>query len=210
MCPPPPPSLTHPLITHSLPAHSLPPSLPSLTHSLTTLTGIIKLVDDFDASYDYVANEGETFFFKTNLAAPRYRWVGCVQRGTSHGMACSPGPLRPSPRPSRHISWASAISPRPTKPCSLKPAPAPHALCRPSLLPSRTHSVVKAQLPSPGAPTSWPDVIPQHPKDLLQGAVALKGDRLVTRYLRDVTAGARDPQLGGMRCTAAAAHAGRW
>ncbi|KIZ07661.1 prolyl endopeptidase [Monoraphidium neglectum] len=80
---------------------------------------VSKLVDDFDASYDYVANEGDTFYFKTNLEAPRYR-------------------------------------------------------------------VVKAQLPAPGPPSSWPDVVPQHPKDLLQSAVALEGDNLVLRYLRDV------------------------
>jgi hypothetical protein len=46
--------------------------------------------------------------------------------------------------------------------------------------------VVKAQLPAPGPPSSWPDVVPQHPKDLLQSAVALEGDNLVLRYLRDV------------------------
>ena len=34
---------------------------------------ITKLVDDFEAAYDYVANEGATFYFKTNLDAPRYR-----------------------------------------------------------------------------------------------------------------------------------------
>jgi hypothetical protein len=30
-------------------------------------------VDNFDASYSYVANEGTAFTFKTNLNAPRYR-----------------------------------------------------------------------------------------------------------------------------------------
>jgi prolyl oligopeptidase len=42
---------------------------------------VSKLVDDFEASYDYVANEGDTFYFKTNLDAPRYRCgggAGCV------------------------------------------------------------------------------------------------------------------------------------
>lgn len=41
--------------------------------------------------------------------------------------------------------------------------------------------VVRAELGNPGAPSSWPDVIPQHPKDLLQSAVALQGDELVIR-----------------------------
>ena len=46
--------------------------------------------------------------------------------------------------------------------------------------------VVQAQLPAPGPPGGWADVVPQHPKDLLQSAVALAGDNLVLRYLRDV------------------------
>jgi prolyl oligopeptidase len=37
---------------------------------------VVKLVDNFDASWDYVANDGEAFTLKTNLDAPRYRWVG--------------------------------------------------------------------------------------------------------------------------------------
>ena len=34
---------------------------------------IVKLVDNFDAAYDYVANEGSVMTFQTNLSAPRYR-----------------------------------------------------------------------------------------------------------------------------------------
>jgi prolyl oligopeptidase len=34
---------------------------------------VVKLVDNFDASYDYVANEGSIMTFHTNLNAPRYR-----------------------------------------------------------------------------------------------------------------------------------------
>lgn len=35
---------------------------------------IVKLVDDLEAEYSYVANEGSVFTFQTNLEAPRYRW----------------------------------------------------------------------------------------------------------------------------------------
>ena len=34
---------------------------------------VVKLVDTFDAAYDYVANEGSVMTFHTNLNAPRYR-----------------------------------------------------------------------------------------------------------------------------------------
>ena len=34
---------------------------------------LVKLVDNFDASYSYVANEGSVFTFLTNLNAPLYR-----------------------------------------------------------------------------------------------------------------------------------------
>jgi hypothetical protein len=37
---------------------------------------LVRLVDNFDASWDYVANEGQQFTLKTNLDAPRYR-CGC-------------------------------------------------------------------------------------------------------------------------------------
>ena len=37
------------------------------------LLPIVKLVDNFDASYDCVANEGSVFTFHSNLGAPRYK-----------------------------------------------------------------------------------------------------------------------------------------
>lgn len=78
---------------------------------------LARLVDNLDASYNYVANEGSLFYFQTNLQAPRYRLVKV--------------------------------------------------------------DVAKEAL-------TWIDVVPEHPKDLLQSVVALKGDLVVTRYLRDV------------------------
>lgn len=80
---------------------------------------VVKLVDNFDASYTCIANDGSVMYFLTNLNAPRYR-------------------------------------------------------------------VVKVDLASPGPPASWPDLVPQHEKDVLQSASALKGDNLVAMYLRDV------------------------
>ena len=38
---------------------------------------IIKLVDDFTASWDYVANDGSIFWFQTTLKAPKKRIVKC-------------------------------------------------------------------------------------------------------------------------------------
>ena len=34
---------------------------------------LVKLIDNFNASWDYVANDGQDFTFRTNLNAPRYR-----------------------------------------------------------------------------------------------------------------------------------------
>ncbi|ESO01437.1 hypothetical protein HELRODRAFT_187164 [Helobdella robusta] len=35
----------------------------------------VKIVDNFDAEYDYITNEGSLFTFKTNLNAPRYKVI---------------------------------------------------------------------------------------------------------------------------------------
>lgn len=37
--------------------------------------GVVELLNKFDAAYDFVENEGSTFFFKTNLEASRYRVI---------------------------------------------------------------------------------------------------------------------------------------
>jgi len=39
------------------------------------LVPFIKLIDKFDAEYDYITNEGTVFTFKTNLDASRYRVI---------------------------------------------------------------------------------------------------------------------------------------
>lgn len=34
---------------------------------------VVKLVDNFDSLYDYVTNEGRTFWFRSNMDAPKYK-----------------------------------------------------------------------------------------------------------------------------------------
>jgi prolyl oligopeptidase len=36
---------------------------------------VIRLLDDFDATYDFLGNDGPRFYFRTNLDAPRYRVI---------------------------------------------------------------------------------------------------------------------------------------
>lgn len=50
------------------------------------------------------------------------------------------------------------------------------------------YRVVRTDISSPSPPTSWSDVIPQHPQDLLQWAVLLQGGLLAVCYLHDVKA----------------------
>lgn len=47
----------------------------SLTKICLGLLPWVKLIDNFDAEYEYVTNEGTLFTFKTNLDAPRYRLI---------------------------------------------------------------------------------------------------------------------------------------
>jgi prolyl oligopeptidase len=41
---------------------------------------VVKLIDNFDNSYDFVGNEGDTFFFRTNRNAPRMRVIAIDAR----------------------------------------------------------------------------------------------------------------------------------
>eukprot|EP00164_Ancoracysta_twista_P001386 GFYU01001808.1.p1 GENE.GFYU01001808.1~~GFYU01001808.1.p1 ORF type:complete len:731 (-),score=242.18 GFYU01001808.1:192-2330(-) len=36
---------------------------------------VVKLIDNFDAAYDYITNEGTVFYLKTNLKAPKYKLI---------------------------------------------------------------------------------------------------------------------------------------
>ncbi|BDA42115.1 Prolyl endopeptidase [Coccomyxa sp. Obi] len=90
---------------------------------------LTKLVDNFEAQWSYVANEGTSFTFKTNLAAPRYR-------------------------------------------------------------------LVRTDIAAPGHPKTWPDVIQEHERDLLQWASALKGDIMAVCWLRDVASVLQLSSLG--------------
>ncbi|KAK0142159.1 Prolyl endopeptidase [Merluccius polli] len=49
--------------------------LNSIPQGITGLLPWVKLIDNFDAEYEYVTNEDTVFTFKTNLDAPRYRLI---------------------------------------------------------------------------------------------------------------------------------------
>lgn len=49
--------------------------LDAVPQGITGLLPWVKLIDNFDAEYEYVTNEGTVFTFKTNLDAPQYRLI---------------------------------------------------------------------------------------------------------------------------------------
>ncbi|XP_067863012.1 prolyl endopeptidase-like isoform X2 [Heptranchias perlo] len=49
--------------------------LHQLPNGITGLLPWVKLIDNFDAEYSYITNEGTVFTFRTNLDAPRYRVI---------------------------------------------------------------------------------------------------------------------------------------
>nr|XP_014345063.1 PREDICTED: prolyl endopeptidase [Latimeria chalumnae] len=49
--------------------------LQQLPDGITGLLPWVKLIDNFDAEYEYITNEGTVFTFKTNLNSPRYHLV---------------------------------------------------------------------------------------------------------------------------------------
>lgn len=40
---------------------------------VSTMGHVVNLVDNFDCLYDYITNDGRTFFFRTNMDAPKYK-----------------------------------------------------------------------------------------------------------------------------------------
>ncbi|XP_066268669.1 prolyl endopeptidase-like [Branchiostoma lanceolatum] len=49
--------------------------LQTVDHKVTGVLPWVKVADNFDAEYEYIANEGTVFTFKTNLNAPRYKLI---------------------------------------------------------------------------------------------------------------------------------------
>ncbi|XP_056620218.1 prolyl endopeptidase [Triplophysa dalaica] len=49
--------------------------LNAVPQGITDLLPWVKLIDNFDAEYEYITNEGTVFTFKTNLDAPQYRLI---------------------------------------------------------------------------------------------------------------------------------------
>ncbi|XP_052096936.1 prolyl endopeptidase-like [Mytilus californianus] len=50
-------------------------NLKTLPDGIAGLLPFVKVVDNFDAEYEYITNEGTVFTFKTNLKSPRYKLI---------------------------------------------------------------------------------------------------------------------------------------
>lgn len=50
-------------------------NLKTLPEGINGLLPYVKVVDNFDAEYEYITNEGTVFTFKTNLKSPRYKLI---------------------------------------------------------------------------------------------------------------------------------------
>lgn len=57
-----------------------------------TMGKVVKLVNNFDSLYQYVTNEGRTFWFRSNMDAPKYKVgiSGGGGRGYSTRCLCRP------------------------------------------------------------------------------------------------------------------------
>lgn len=44
--------------------------------NVSTMAKMVKLVDNFDSLYSYITNDGRTFWFRTNMDAPKYKASG--------------------------------------------------------------------------------------------------------------------------------------
>ncbi|CAM9809191.1 unnamed protein product [Ectocarpus sp. 6 AP-2014] len=44
-------------------------------HDVGTMGKVVKLVDNFDSLYEYITNEGRTFWFRSNMDAPKYKVI---------------------------------------------------------------------------------------------------------------------------------------
>lgn len=49
--------------------------LKTIDYNISGFLPFVKVVDNFDAEYEYITNEGSVFTFKTNLNSPRYRLI---------------------------------------------------------------------------------------------------------------------------------------
>lgn len=120
-----------------------------------------RIVDDFEGSYDVIANEGATFYLRTNRAAPRYK---VVKVDVTPALDAAARELEEAAgKGKKAASGGGGLTP---------------------LFPSYASSAA-ALTPADG----WEEVIPEHDRDVLQGVVALEGDLAVARWLCDCVSG---------------------
>lgn len=128
---------------------------------------IVKLIDNFEASYDCVANEGSVFTFHSNLGAPRYKYVLSVFFAGEAGSFFSIATQSCSALRCGLLLVIILRIQTPHRNLTLSSSPLDRIFFH-------VRRIIRTDISKPSPPETWEAVIPEHATDLLMWAAASK------------------------------------